>query len=448
MKISTRLSIKYSFIASLALIIFGVLVYLFTFNHNNQVFLERLNNRVIITEKMFLEKESFTTIEFEKIKDQFLHTLPQETEEVIELKPNISPVFKYHYPSIIKEHLLTNEDFAFKEGNTSGLSKVFNVHNKNYLIVVTAVDEVGIQNLSFLGFRIILLIIIAIPLIFLASFIITKRALRPLTDKIHLANSISASNLHERLQIINPQDEIGELATAFNKLLDRLEASFETQKSFISNASHEIKNPLTAIMGEAEITISKTREPDEYSNSLKVILNEAEKLNLTVNNLLQLSKVAAIGEIIQFDSIQFDLLLEETKESFDFINPENKVQINIKNEKRDYTITGNRNLLKTALINILDNACKFSKNDIVEVKLIQQKDWISLTVIDKGIGIDQKDIESITDPFFRGSNTIQITGSGIGLSLSDKIITLNKGELSIESLLKQGTTIEIKFPLA
>lgn len=447
MKITTKLSIIFSIIASVALVIFGVLVYLFTINHSDKVFQELLSDRVTITEKLFLEKESFSAIELEKIKGQFLRALPEETEEVIELKNDVMPVFKYNYSDKNKQQLIVNESYSFQEGNMTGVSNIFNVNKKRYLIIVTAVDVVGIQNLVFLRVRIIILILIVLPLLFITSFVVTKRALRPLTNKIHHANAISASNLYERLQIINPNDEIGELAIAFNKLLDRLEASFKSQKSFISNASHEIRNPLTAIMGEAEITGAKLRSTEEYAESLKTILQEAERLSLTVNNLLELSKVRATEEDIKFEILQFDDFLEEIKTSFDFFSPENKVSISIaKTQSGIYSVSINKNLMKTALFNLLDNACKFSSNKPVEIKLVKVGNWLSLAIEDNGLGITEKDLLQIKEPFYRGENTLHINGSGIGLALCEKIITLNNGTLTIDSVLNNGTKVIIMLP--
>ncbi len=447
MKISTRLSLAFSLIASTIFIVFGVSVYWFASNHRISEFRERLNERVLITEKIHLEKESFSKSEFDIIKKQFSNTLPNETEEVIEILKEQHLGLKQRYPQPIADKFRLKETYFFEYDNVQGLSKQFKIKGKEYVIIVAAVDETGLKNLVFLKNRIMLLIGIGIPLLFIGSFVITKKALAPLTQKITRANEIGASNLHQRLTVINPEDEIGKLAIAFNNLLDRLEASFEAQKAFIANASHEIKNPLTAIIGEAEVAASKPRTPAEYVESLNHILNEAETLNTTVSNLLQLSKITAHEDGVQLEKIEFIAFFKEVKTSFDFVTPKNKIRVDIKSASTSILVRGNKALLKAAIFNMLDNACKFSFNGEVQVALSTSKNQFKIEIADQGIGISKTDIAKIKAPFYRGNNTVQIKGSGIGLSLTDKIVFLHQGELNIQSELGEGTVVELKFPL-
>jgi signal transduction histidine kinase len=447
MKISTRLAITFSIISSVIFITFGLTIYVFESNYRKQSFQERLKQRVVITEKIFLEKESFSPIDLEKITNQFLHTLPEETEEVIQIKKNFEPVFKYKYPKKVKSDLSKNNTLEFEYSEIQGESGIFNVKGKEYLIIVTAVDHVGLKNLSFLKNIIIILVLLGIPLISIGSFIIARRALLPISKKIDKANTITATNLHQRLNVHNPNDELGNMAIAFNKLLDRLEESFEAQKAFIRNASHEIRNPLTAIMGEAEVINSRVRTTEEYQKSLTTILSEAETLNLTVNNLLQLSKVNANEESINYHTLQFNDFLIEIKESFDFLNPKNQVSLSLENDSKEFSISGNKNLLKTAILNLFDNACKFSSNNKVEVSLKKDKNWLILSVKDLGIGIENNEVKKIITPFYRGNNVINIKGSGIGLSLTSRIINLHEGVLEINSEIGIGTEVQVILPL-
>jgi signal transduction histidine kinase len=429
--------------------VFGISVYLLSENYGKRDFLDRLKERVLITEKLYLEKSSFSSLELEKISNQFLNTLPEETEEVVELIQGEKPNFVHNYPAYVQGQLHSTDFFYFKESERLGSGKIFEVDEKKYLIIVTAVNQIGLQNLRFLRNVILFSVLLVVPLLFLGSFFIANKALLPISNKIEKANAIEASNLHLRLNVHNPKDELGRLAIAVNKLLDRLQASFEAQKSFIRNASHEIRNPLTAIMGEAEITISKDRTTKEYKEAVEVILSEAEVLNSTVNNLLQLSKISGSLGDIKYESFNFDQFLAEVKTNFDFQNKENQLSVSVDpiGPDESYTTSGNKNLLKTTIINLFDNASKFSSNEPVEVRLSKDSRYLMLSIKDQGIGIHEEDLEKVKSPFFRGNNALAIRGSGIGLSLSSKIISLHQGKLEIFSELNTGTKILIKLPL-
>lgn len=443
MKIRTRLSLIFSFITSSVFIVFGFTVYLFSENHRSEDFQDHLEKRVVVTEKIFLEKESFSSTELEKIEEQFLHKLPEETEEVVELKEGKELKFKYSYPEDFIENYETTNVLKYDFKNREGRCRIFDVKGRKYLIIVTAKDLVGLKNLIFLKQVILLLVSIGIPLIFLVSFIYTKRELLPLFKKIEKANRIGAYNLHERLSVFNPNDEIGQMATAFNGLLDRLEAAFEAQKSFISNAAHEIKNPLTSIMGEAEVVLNMERRREDYVQSLKIILLESERLDNTVNNLLQLSKVLTQDEDIRYDKLNLKDFVFDVKNSFDFINSDNNIII--ENSNNDLIILGNKSLLKTVLINLFDNACKFSNNHLVKVSLTEEREMNVLHIQDKGIGIPNEDLDKINIPFYRGENALSINGSGIGFSLISIIIKLHSGKIKIDSEIGVGTKIKIYF---
>jgi len=444
MKIRTKISIVFSTITSLILILFGGTIYWFEKTHQEIDFRERLKERVEITERFFLEKENFSPEEYEKIRTQFLHILPQETEEVIALNDNGKPlVFKHNYSNATIQQMLNRQSYSIKDGAMLGESKKFKIKGKEYLIIVTAIDEIGKQNLRFLFKRISILILFSVPLIFLISFYFTKRALLPISKKIQRANQMSASNLEQRLEVINPNDELGQLAIAFNHLLDRLEQAFKAQKSFISNASHEIKNPLTAIIGEGEVALTKTRTAKEYQTSIAQMLDNAEAMNTTVSNLLQLSKINANEGGVVYSDINFSAFLTTVLENYNYLNPNHQIQL--VELTPELIIQGNQGLLKTAIINLLDNACKYSNNQKVEVSLIKEGNKAKLKIVDKGIGIPKEELKKVQAPFYRAKNTFDFGGSGIGLSLVNKIVLLHKGELNIQSEEGKGTTVIVFF---
>ena len=448
MKIRHKLFLSFSTVGSIILLIFGITIYLFSSNHKKQEFYNQLSHRVNITEKMFLEKDHFSEKDFEKIRQEFLHTLPEEEEEVIKIGDAGIESVQYDYPKDFIRNIITNSHAWFEEGDRQGAGKYFHLDGKDYIVIVTAIDNSGIKKLIYLRGIIITGLIVCIFLFSLLSVPLSARIIKPLSYKIRMANMISANNLHQRLTGISSKDEIGELAIAFNHLLDRIENAFETRKRFISNASHEIRNPLTAIINEADISLEKKRTGDEYRESLNSISTEAERMQLLVDNLLELSKISDADTSFQFDYLPLIPLVEEVVKKYGFTGKENQIKVIIKEQPSGFDpgIWGNKNLIMSALTNIIDNACKFSNGKEVLITLSSEAQNAVITVQDEGIGIPEEDLNHITEAFYRASNARTIKGSGIGITLARRIVEIHKGELLISSKIGEGTEVKIYLP--
>jgi signal transduction histidine kinase len=233
-------------------------------------------------------------------------------------------------------------------------------------------------------------------------------------------------------------------------MLIRMETSFNTQNNFISNASHELRTPLTAIIGEADVALTKVRDVEEYIETIKVILEEAENLDKKTQALLFLAQTGFNGKTIKFDKVRMDQLLWDVKVTTEKINPKSKIVIDMSllpENPMKLKVNGNNQLLHLAVSNIILNACKYSKFETVNVSLGSIDTYILLVVKDSGIGIPESEIEHIYDPFFRASNTQNFEGYGIGLPLTRNIIHMHGGELLVNSIQNIGTTVQIKLPI-
>src|SRR5690606_11517696 len=213
-----------------------------------------------------------------------------------------------------------------------------------------------------------------------------KQVLNPIARIIRRVNRIRVTNLHLRLDPGNGKDELSELAFTFNNMLDRLETSFEMQTNFINNASHELRNPLTAILGQTEVALSKDRQRDEYISSLQSIEREAARLDILVNSLLRLAQTDYRQKGLLLEPIRIDEMLLDVKTSIDKLNPENRVILDftcLPDNPDALTVEGNYSLLNVALNNVVDNACKFSENRDVQVKIAANgANYLSLSVRD------------------------------------------------------------------
>jgi signal transduction histidine kinase len=230
-----------------------------------------------------------------------------------------------------------------------------------------------------------------------------------------------------------------------------LETAFETQKNFISNASHEFGTPLTSIIGEAEVMLKKERTAQEYQLALQSILSQAERINQITQSLLMLAQTGYTRNTIKFEIVRMDDLLWQVKEIMDKLNPRHRIEIDFsllpENHKK-LKVNGNRQLLTVALANIMTNACKYSNNKPVYASVASGNEQVIVVVRDLGVGIPASDLPFIYDPFFRASNTKNFDGYGIGLPLTRNIIKIHNGQMQVSSEVNKGTTVQIKLPVA
>jgi signal transduction histidine kinase len=250
---------------------------------------------------------------------------------------------------------------------------------------------------------------------------------------------------------VNGKDEIAELVLTFNNMLTRLETAFETQNNFVSNASHELRTPLTIITAETELLLNDSRLEPALQTQVGAILNEAERLAEILASLLGLAQTGFDGKKQNWQKIRVDELVMHVADSAKKIDPKSDIDIDFNSLPYDESLLctiGNINLLQLAVSNIVLNACKYSNNRPVKVKITSAEGNIAITVTDRGIGIPQQDQQHIFEPFFRASNTGQYKGHGVGLPLTLNIIRLHKGTIDIHSQEDIGTEITISLPVA
>jgi signal transduction histidine kinase len=252
-----------------------------------------------------------------------------------------------------------------------------------------------------------------------------------------------------RLKSNGSKDELAELTNTFNEMLNRLENSFDAQKNFFSNISHELRTPLAAIITELELSINKERTNEEYKTAILNALNDAKKLVRIFNSLLDLAKASYDPSEIVFKSVRIDEILLDARQQVQKTYPDYKIDIVFEQEfenDNQISVNGNEYLLKVAFANLMENGCKFSKDHQCSVSVLFNDENIMLKFTDKGIGISEDDLQNIFTPFYRGENKKFAEGNGIGLSLTQKIIQLNKGSISVQSIQGKGTTFTIELP--
>jgi signal transduction histidine kinase len=284
--------------------------------------------------------------------------------------------------------------------------------------------------------------LIGLLVIFLAGRFFAKQALKPISKMIEEVDNIGESNLSSRLDEGKKKDELSQLAMTFNRLFERIEEAFDRQRRFVSNASHELRTPLTAITGEIEVALMKGRTREQYEEVLLSVQEEARALTKLSNDLLSLTQTQDIKGLI-VEKITVEELLKIIVEENNKRDKNRVLRIKYDNEVKKINISGNRELLKIALMNIIDNGFKFSENNPVDLTVYNDMSNIYLAIKDQGIGLSEEEINFVFQPFYRSSNVTTIPGSGVGLSLTEKIIKLHGGRIEIISEPGNGTELVI-----
>lgn len=435
------------------MVLLGGSVYYFLNQYLHLDFYKRLETRCKIAAQYFLETDSLKSEAYKTIREHYFEKLPNEKEAVIltGMSPDLLKIADHNHLQVSFLESIYRENKAnYKDKNTfyAGIKYVHN--GELYIIVVSAENYYETQQLSYLRTVLLVAILLVALLVLYVSFYFSKHIFDPVKNITDKVKNISSDNMHLRVNKSTNNNEITELVNTFNDLLDRLETAFGAQRNFISNASHELATPLTAIIGEADVTLRKERSADVYQASIKNILQQAERLNEITKSLFFLAQTGYEGKKITLEKIRTDELLWEIKDIINGLNPSNQVYIDLSlapDDPKKLKIKGNRQLLILALSNIVNNACKYSYNKPVTVSIGASDNQVMIVVKDNGIGIPEQDIAHIYDPFFRASNTQLFEGYGIGLPLSRNIINLHQGTLLVSSAVNKGTTVQISFPI-
>ncbi len=433
------------------ILVFSGFIFFSISDYSYTDFYKRLEIRAITMAKIELEDDQDINV-VKEIRQDFLEELPNEKITIIDLQQfDIHSKSNLSIPVSFLEEIENLKRAYYKNKNTFYSGIKYHNRGKDYLVIVSAENYYNTHHIVYLRNLLFIASLISILIIIFIAWFFSRRVLRPLQMIIGDMKKISTENLNFRLKEPQDNEELRSLTSTFNNMLNRLETSFETQKNFISNASHELNTPLTSIIGEADVTLAKERSKEEYIISLKNILEDAGKLDKKTKALLFLAQTGYDGKAQTFISLRIDELVIDVKETVEKIYPEAVIHLDFDSlpENPDkLTVNGNTQLLHLAISNVVMNACKYSKNRKVNFALAASDKNVIITVKDKGIGIPENELPYIFDPFFRGSNTENFHGYGIGLPLTRNVIKMHNGSVIATSSKAEGTIMEIKIPIA
>ena len=450
MNLRTKLTILFSALCSIILLLAFLAIYGFSDNFLENEYEKRLTDKAITTAVLLLKVDQIDssllkTIDRAKKDNLYLENISILNSQNKEIYTNNDSIH-FSFSQATLTQIRKEKEFYFKDGDFDVVGITYPHDSLEYLILAGAVDVQRQEKMRQLGTLLISMLLILVSLVTLVGWIYAGRALAPIQRVIHQAESLSTTDLSQRLSESETQDEIGTLITIFNRLLTRIENAFTLQKTFVANVSHELKNPLTKITSQLEVTSLKERGIVEYQQIIKSVLEDVKELNHLSNSLLDLATLSEDTRSFTMSTIRLDEIIWEAREKILTNSPEYDIEFTINEmpeDERQMMVKGNPYLMRTAFINLIENACKFSFDRKAIISLLSSEGEITVRVINRGPGIPSESASKVFQPFYRSDNTAKVKGYGIGLPLAEKIIAIHQGTLELESILGETTVASV-----
>ena len=454
LNIRSKLTYQFMALATAILLIFSGGVYFFSRLYLEKRFYKRLQERAITTTTLLFDLQTADTTVLKLVNISDRELLQGESIAVYdEIQKKI--VFSANQKNSLPSEVL----LPFLQFNSPTIYTHFNEYqiigiklrsgNDTNWVLVSAIDSNGTEALEDLRKILIVMILIGILLLGVSGRFFADKALAPMSGIIKQVNKIFPDNIENRVEHPNRSDEIGLLVATFNQLLDRTQEAFTMQKMFIANVSHELKNPLTKIYSQIEITLMQKRSAENYEQCLQSLQEDTRTLIQLTNTLLNLANTVVSSDNIPRTAIRMDELLWDAKSQLTKWHENYQIQLNFNDfsdNEDDLIVQGSEASLKVVLMNLIDNACKFSENHKAIVDFKATKSKVIIKVSNSGSIIPASDLPYIFRPFYRSNATAQATkGHGVGLAIVAQILRIHQGEISVSSD-NQGTIFIVSLP--
>lgn len=278
----------------------------------------------------------------------------------------------------------------------------------------------------------------------LGVWVLSERVLGPLKRVTETAARISGSEITRRVPVTSNRDEIRDLSVAINNMLDRLQESFETQRRFTADASHELRTPVTAIAGHAAYLSRRTRPTPEQTESLDVIRREADRMGKLVNDLLELARADA-GFTVQREPMNLVEVVHAVQA--ELLPTAGSATIEVHAPQPLAEVLGDATRLKQVVLNLVHNAINAGA-ERVSLSVTREKQQVRLEVLDDGAGIPAEALPHLFDRFYRidGARSGRGNGSGLGLAIVRWIVQQHDGTVTVESKLGEGSVFTVLIP--
>lgn len=451
MSFRLRMALVFTMLVGALLALFGMLVFAHAEHLREEEFFDRLEDRAILVERLIEESRGMTVDEAEHLARALRDALPEESIVVIdtsglrmfEREPIDMPVSWRETATRQGRARITQGDRQFVVIDRPETRPVGILYT-----MASAIDASGHESVSELRRSMWITGLVALLLTAGIAWLYATWALVPVRLLVRRAAEIHEPT--ERLPEPSGRrgDELSELTTVLNDLLERIDGAFGVQRSFIANASHELRTPLTILRGEAHQARQQAVLSEELSRHLKSIDEQAMVMQDLIEQLLWLAQTRGAAERIPFAEVRLDEVAERALERCRARHPDRPVRFAMDEDPdgREPLVRGNAVLLTAALYNLLTNAVKYG-GDRVELRVSVSGGEALVAVTDHGKGIAPDALARVRELFYRGHDAAPLDGHGIGLALVDRIMQVHNGRLELSAVQGRGTVALLRMTL-
>ena len=403
--------------------------------------IEVKENCVLLIREKQWKKIQFNKVDISPAFIQFV----DELGALVDKSPNLKQKKLTYYPEAVNNVL-----FDGKLENTS-VRQIQVPLYQNTKIIGYMIIAMSLENSIMVLNNLFIILLIAYPLILLVLFLIARfiagRSIKPISAIIQTSNIITKDNLKSRIPLPVNKDELHLLANTINNLLDRVENAIEREKQFTSDASHELRTPLAVIKGTLEVLVRKPRNQEEYKEKIDFCVNEVNRLNHLVDELLLLARFENQKQSLKIEKVSLNAVFLDIVSRNSTIISEKKLSC-VPLFTEDFYVETDSYLFSLIVNNILTNAIKYSKaGSVINFDIKETDNAMIFTISDNGIGIASEDLEKIFDQFYRSKSNQhpEIKGTGLGLSIVKRLCLLLQIDLEIKSKENVGTKVILSF---
>lgn len=466
--VRTRLTLWYTGVLALALVVFCVSVYYLLSSELHQRLDAEVRTTIEGISRLLVNELAEGETETQALQSALSeHYFPNQAAAIFDAQGNLliektlpnnhRAELQPGFPALTRAIQL----FTLHPSNGNGESAriaterlIVDRENKTFLIVVSQPLKSLSEQLQLMREILMATVPLALFLAGLGGWFLARKSLTPVVVMSESARRISAKNLDDRLPVANPRDELGNLATTFNEMLERLRASFLLQRQFMADASHELRTPLSVIRTAASVTLEKPqRDENEYREALGMIDRQAIRLAKIVEDLFTLARTDTGKRELKLRDFYLDELLADTVRAANVLAERKEVIVEYQTAA-ETLYRGDEDLLRQMMLNLLDNAIKYtSAGGTVCVQLSQNDSRHIITITDTGSGIPTEAQPHVFERFYRAdqarsrSDQANGSGAGLGLSIARWIAEAHDGSLNLEKSDRTGSVFVVSLPV-